>query len=239
VRNFDVKMMSPDSYQVSVIWDLPEAGTSFSTLYTVNGSGKIHLENKLNASVTEKSDIPRIGMVLCLKSEFENMRWFGRGPWENYIDRNVSSFVGLYQSKVGDQMVPYVRPQENGNKTDVRWVALSNANGKGIMAISDSKEKGFETTAMPYLTADFDARTGFEYGPVNKEQRHTNDVKKQNLVRWNIDYFQRGLGSVDSWSAKPLTKYMLQPDKVYEYGFTLVPFEHRPDVKQLVELSKK
>ncbi|HOI48793.1 MAG TPA: beta-galactosidase, partial [Prolixibacteraceae bacterium] len=116
---------------------------------------------------------------------------------------------------------------------------LSNANGQGLMAISDAREKGFETTAMPYLTADFDARTGIDYGPVHQEQKHPTDVKKQNLVRWNIDYFQRGLGSVDSWYSKPLAKYMLLPDKAYEYGFTFVPFDQVTASAQLVELSKQ
>lgn len=239
LKSFDAKALDAATWQLTAVWDLPEAGTSFSTVYTVNGNGKIHLKNRLEASATEKSDIPRVGMVLCLKSGFENMSWFGRGPWENYVDRNVSAFVDLYQSKVDDQMVPYVRPQENGNKTDVRWVALSNANGQGLMAISDAREKGFETTAMPYLTADFDARTGIDYGPVHQEQKHPTDVKKQNLVRWNIDYFQRGLGSVDSWYSKPLAKYMLLPDKAYEYGFTFVPFDQVTAPAQLVELSKQ
>ncbi|HCY42811.1 MAG TPA: beta-galactosidase [Prolixibacteraceae bacterium] len=239
LKSFEAKQLRADNYEIMAIWDLPEAGTSFSTIYTIGGNGRIHLKNRLEASATEKSDIPRIGMVLCLKSEFENMSWFGRGPWENYVDRNVSSFVDLFQSKVADQMVPYVRPQENGNKTDVRWVALSNSKGQGLMAVSDAREKGFETTAMPYLTSDFDARTGTDYGPVHKEQKHTSDVRKQNLVRWNIDYFQRGLGSVDSWYSKPLAKYMLQPDKAYEYGFTLVPFDAITEVRDLVELSKK
>lgn len=238
LKSFVVKELNAGTCQIIAVWDLPETGNSFSTIYTVSGNGKIHLKNRLEASSTEKSDIPRIGMVLCLKREFENMCWFGRGPWENYVDRNVSSFVDLYQSKVADQMVPYIRPQENGNKTDVRWVSLSNKDGVGLMAVSDSKQKGFETTAMPYLTSDFDARKETDYGPVSKEQKHTTDVKEQNLVRWNIDYFQRGLGSVDSWYSKPLDKYMLSPDKVYEYGFSLIPFDQMTDVKQLIKLSK-
>lgn len=239
LKNFNVKQLKQDCCEITSIWDLPEAGTSFSTICKISGDGKIHFQNKLEVSTTEKSDIPRIGMVLCLRSEFETMRWFGRGPWENYIDRNVSSFVDLFQSRVADQMVPYIRPQENGNKTDVRWVALSNGKGQGLMAISDSKEKGFETTAMPYLTSDFDARKGFDYGPVNKEQKHAAEVKRQNLVRWNIDYGQRGLGSVDSWGSQPLNKYMMQPDITYEYGFTLVPFDHITEPAGLLELSKK
>lgn len=238
LKSFEVKLLAAGSYEISAVWELPEVGTFFSTIYTISGNGKIHLKNKLEASAIEKSDIPRIGMVMCLKREFENLSWFGRGPWENYVDRNVSSFVDLYKSKVDDQMVPYVRPQENGNKTDVRWAALSNANGQGLMAISDAKEKGFEMTAMPYLTSDFDARPGIDYGPINKEQKHATDVKKQNLVRWNIDYFQRGLGGVDSWYSKPLDKYMLTSNKIYEYGFTLVPFDQVTNIEQLVELSK-
>lgn len=225
------------SWQIAVTWELEDVSSRFHTTYTIGGNGSVKLENRLEASPTEKSDIPRVGMNLALAREFDNLTWFGKGPWENYQDRNVSAFIDLYTSKAADQMVAYVRPQENGNRTHVRWAALTNNDGLGLMAISHSPEKGFEMTAMPYLSADFDAREGIDYGPIEKENKHATDVKERNLVRWNIDFAQRGLGGIDSWYSKPLDKYMLKPDINYEWSFTLVPVSER-NPERLPEISK-
>ena len=227
-------------YIVKVTWHMPAAETSYETVYTLYGDGRIHIMNHLHASETETSDIPRVGMNLLLNREFENLTWFGRGPWENYNDRKVSSFVDLYQGHVNDQMVPYIRPQENGNKTDVRWAALTNGRGTGLMAISDpgNERDGFEMTAMPYLTADFDAREKYNYGPVNLELAIINDVKPRDFVRWNIDFGQRGVAGVNSWGARPLDEYQLQPNRDYKYGFMLVPVKNM-NVEEMVEKAKR
>jgi beta-galactosidase len=225
-------------YQITATWELTGVNTRFHTIYSIHGDGSIKLENRLEASPTEKTDIPRVGMNLAMPGEFENVTWFGKGPWENYQDRNVSAFVDLYSSKADEQMVPYVRPQENGNRTNVRWAALTNNEGLGLLAVSHSPAKGFEMTAMPYLSVDFDAREGIDYGPIEKENKHATDVKKRNLVRWNIDYGQRGLGGVDSWYSKPLEKYMLKPDQNYEWSFTLVPVWVK-NPESLPQISKR
>jgi beta-galactosidase len=226
-------------YQIIVVWNLSDTNTRFHTTYTIHGNGGVTLNNKLEASATENNDIPRVGMVLTLPREFDQLTWFGRGPWENYVDRKAASFVGLYSSKASDQMVPYERPQENGNKTGVRWAALTNSKGVGLMAISaEHPGEGFEMTAMPYLTADFDAREGYEYGPVHLEQKHIAQVKERDLIRWNIDYGQRGLGGINSWGAQPLDKYRLYPDKEYTYSFTLIPVEAN-DQDQLIQKAKE
>ncbi|MFO8001477.1 MAG: glycoside hydrolase family 2 TIM barrel-domain containing protein, partial [Marinilabilia sp.] len=212
------------NYRVNVSWDLSATGNQFHTTYTIRGDGSVHLQNNLDASSSEESDIPRVGMVMQLPREFNQLTWFGKGPWENYTDRNTSSFVGLYSGNAADQMVPYVRPQENGNKTEVRWAALTNDQGEGLLAVSNQHPgNGFEMTAMPYLTADFDAREEFEYGPVHEEQQHITFVDERDLVRWNIDFGQRGLGGDNSWGASPQEEYQLKPDQAYEYSFTLVP----------------
>ncbi|MGQ1889291.1 glycoside hydrolase family 2 TIM barrel-domain containing protein [Thermophagus sp. OGC60D27] len=226
-------------YLVNVVWNLPAVNSLFYTSYIIHGDGSVTLKNRLSASTTEKSDIPRVGMVLLLPREFDQLTWFGRGPWENYVDRKASAFVGLYKSSVSNQLEPYERPQENGNKTDVRWAALTNRKGIGLMAISKEHPKeGFEMTAMPYLTADFDATTGYEYGPVHEEQKHIASVKERNLIRWNLDYGQRGVGGVNSWGAQPLEKYQLDPEKAYSYSFTLVPVSKSGTV-ELTQKSKQ
>lgn len=235
--HFGVDRKADNLVEVHAKWDLAEVNSRFEIRYTVAGNGHIHILNHLHGSPVEKYDIPRFGVYLCLKQEFENITWFGRGPWENYSDRKTSAFVDLYSGKVYDQLVPYERPQENGNKTDVRWAALTNNHGIGLMALSDDNRPGFEMTAMPYLTADFDTREGYDYGPVHEEQRHINQVKARDFVRWNIDFAQRGVGGIDSWWAKPLEKYQLSPDQNYEYGFTLIPIDIASG-RELFEISR-
>ena len=224
LKEMTVEETENGSYRMNVTWDLSATGNQFHTTYTIKADGSVHLNNQLEASSSEASDIPRVGMVMQLPREFDQLTWFGKGPWENYTDRNTSSFVGLYSDDVAEQMVPYVRPQENGNKTDVRWAALTNDKGEGLLAVSHQHpEEGFEMTAMPYLTADFDAREGYEYGPVHEEQKHITFVEERDLVRWNIDYGQRGLGGDNSWGARPQEEYQIMPDQAHEYSFTLVP----------------
>ena len=236
VKSVDVKKADDGSVNINVVYDLKDVGTTFVSKYTLFNSGRLHVDNTLNASESEKSDIPRVGMNLLMKSEFYDLTYFGRGPWENYRDRNSSSIVGLYEGPVSDQLTYYSRPQENGNKTDVRWAALTDGSGNGLLVVAD-KKPGFEMTAMRHLSSDFDAREGYDYGPVHEENKHMEFVNPRNFVRWNIDYGQRGVGGIDSWYSKPLEKYRLPADKDYHWGFTFIPVE-KADKEKLVKLSK-
>lgn len=230
--------ISDSQAEVKVTWKLEEVNTHFHTTYTIFGNGIVEIDNHLEASSTEKTDIPRVGMNFALPGNFQHLTYFGRGPWENYSDRNVSSFVGLYEGNASEQYVPYVRPQENGSKTDVRWAALTDSDGNGLLTIGKTPRQGFTMTAMPYLTEDFDARVGTDYGPIEKEQKHYTDVVKRDLVRMNVDFGQRGVGGVDSWYSKPLEKYRLKPDVSYEWKLILVPLEGA-DKDKILEMSKK
>jgi beta-galactosidase len=234
----EIQEPSGSKAEVKATWMLEEVGTKFHTTYTIHGNGIIEIANHLEASGTEKTDIPRVGMNFAMPGNYQKLTYFGRGPWENYSDRNVSSFVGLYEGNASDQYVPYVRPQENGSKTEVRWAALTDNNGNGLLTIGRTPQQGFTMTAMPYLSEDFDARIGTDYGPIEKEQKHYTDVIKRDLVRMNVDFGQRGVGGVDSWYSKPLEKYRLKPDTSYEWNFLLVPLENA-DKAKIVEMSKK
>jgi beta-galactosidase len=236
VKSVNVETEDDGSVKINVVYDLPSVSTTFSTVYELKKSGRLHVENHLEASETEKSDIPRIGMNLLVNRKFGNLTYFGKGPWENYCDRKASALIGLYQGHVENQRVYYARPQENGNKTEVRWAALTDDSGNGLLVVADNSE-GFEMTAMPYLTSDFDAREGYDYGPVDKENKHMEFVKPRDFVRWNIDYGQRGLAGTDSWYSLPLKKYMYMPNKSYSWGFTFIPVE-KADKEELIKLSK-
>jgi beta-galactosidase len=151
-------------------------------------------------------------MLFSLKNDLDNFSYYGRGPWENYQDRNTSSLKGIYQSKVADQYVPYTRPQENGYKTDVRWLTLTNNSGNGI-EIEGLQPLG--VSALHNYPEDFDPG-------LTKKYRHTNDITPRNEVVICVDLAQRGVGGDNSWGAMPHEQYQLN-NKEYNYGFVIKP----------------
>jgi beta-galactosidase len=159
--------------------------------------------------------MPRFGMTLTLTGQFVNIEWFGRGPHESYWDRKTGAAIGIYSSTVKDRYHPYIRPQENGNMTDVRWLALTDKRGMGLLVVGMPL---LSISAHHYLNEDFDPG-------LNKAQRHPHDLKTRDLVTLNIDYKQMGVGGDTSWGwrAKPHPEYTL-PVKEYSYSFRLRPF---------------
>ena len=141
------------------------------------------------------------------------MEWLGRGPHENYIDRNTSAYVGHYKGSVAEQYFAYDRPQENGNKTDVRWMSLTDQQGVGLMAIGSPY---ISTSAYLFPNEDLD-----EPG-TRKSQRHTCDVQPKDMVTWNIDWKQMGVGGDTSWGAYPHQPYLI-PAQRASFSFRFCP----------------
>ncbi len=193
-------------------YDLPDVGGKIAITYQINGDGEIKVTNKLSEIKDSLPPLPRFGNIITLKEEFDQVAWYGRGPYENYQDRNTASFVGIYEASVADLYYPYIRPQENGYKTDVRWVSFRNEDGNGIR-LSGSKLLGF--SAHHQTIEDFDP--GME-----KTQRHNVDVKRRPLVSINLDYEQMGVGGDNSWRYKPHDQYMIFPGD-YEYSYIIQP----------------
>ena len=188
--------------------------------YKVDGIGKIKVENSVKITDEDAPVLPRFGMNLQMPREFDQMTWFGRGPHESYRDRKTSAFVGLYSGSVAEQYWPYIRPQENGNKTDVRWLSIANAAGKGLKFSGDDL---LEVSAHHNIMEDFESpgRTdGREREGVRVVNRHTTDVKPRDLTSVNIDYKQMGVGGDTSWGAFTHKKYCLT-DKQYSYSFSI------------------
>lgn len=181
--------------------------------YIITGDGSVHVAYTFESDSAVKAEIPRIGMTMQLPKTFDNLDYYGRGPWENYIDKNTSAFVDTYSSKVSDQYWAYLRPQENGYKTDTRWLKLSNHNGIGL-CITGDEPLGF--AALHNSISDFDPGT-------KKAQRHTTDIVEGDFVEVKIDLFQMGVGGDNSWGAKPYESYMRYAGSKYEYGFTIKP----------------
>jgi beta-galactosidase len=191
---------------------LPAGGARLETTYTVRPSADITVHNRFVPGDTTLPELPRLGMRFTMPAAFDRVMWFGRGPHESYWDRKTGARVGLYSANAADLYHPYVRPQENGTRADVRWMAVTNAAGTGLLA------EGLpllEASALPYLQEDFDE------GQV-KVNRHVTDVAPRDLVEVRLDWHQMGVGGDNSWGAQALEKYRL-PLREYEWSFRLVP----------------
>lgn len=235
VSSFDYKLLESGAVSTTINYHLPGVETTFISNYTFYGNGIIHIGNTLNET-TYEGDIPRIGMRLQLPKTYENLRYFGRGPWENYQDRNASAFVDLYTSKVSEQYVPYIRPQDNGYKTDSRWMALSDESNNGLLFVTDSKNH-VSFSALHMENEDFDTTSGLDYKNSNKS-KHTIDIKEKNLVQINIDLGQRGVAGDDSWWSKPQEKYQFKGSQKHSYSFYMIPFKNKK-TDDFINLSKQ
>lgn len=224
LEGFQVTRVGETAVQVGVDYSFPDADARFRTVYTVLGSGDIQVENTFTPGKSELPELPRLGMRMRLPSAFEKLRYYGRGPHENYWDRNTSAFVGVYESAVTDQYVPYVSPQENGYKTDVRWLALVNEKGAGLLV-----------TGLPMISFSALHYTDEDLTRENRGSLHLTDVTPNEFVALNVDYKQTGVGGDNSWGAKALPKYTLEP-REYRYGFRLTPLRSGDDPNKI---SKK
>lgn len=231
---------------VDVTFALPY-GASYNVAYTVYASGVVNVNIKYSAATDSKAaELPRLGMRFRLPANMVQAKYLGRGPHENYIDRNYSSDIGMYSAHVDEFYFPYVRPQENGHHTDVRYLALSkNKSGSGgLLIVADSV---MEFNALRNSIEDFDSensnhpyqyynRTTDESRDValykNKRPKHThiNDITPKDFVEVSLDYRMQGLGGDDSWYSRPYEKYQISAKNSYNWGFTLVPIRSTSDI---------
>lgn len=214
IPNITSNVVSKTEISIKTSFQLPTVDGDISINYAIHGNGQIDVDYRFEAKKDSLPEIPRIGLKLKLPREFDNLNYYGRGPWENYNDRNTSAFVGLYSSKVAEQYFAYSRPQENGHKTDVRWLSLTNHSGLGlkIEAVGDL----LEFNALHYSTSDFDPG-------VNKLLRTTADINEGDFVELHIDHKMMGVGGDNSWGAKPHDSYLYYANKIYNFSFTIIP----------------
>ncbi len=214
VKSMDIESESKTQILIKSFYDLPTVNGSIQLDYHVDGNGKIDVNYVFKAEKDNLPEIPRIGVKLQLPPEFDNLTYYGRGPGENYIDRNTASFVGLYHSTVANQYFAYGRPQETGHKTGTRWLSLTNQIGLGLRVLANKELLGFN--ALHYATEDLDPGE-------KKLLRKPNDIKEGDFVELHIDHKMMGLGGDNSWGAKPHAPYMLYADQSYAYSFSIVP----------------
>ena len=203
LKSFD-KSESKDSVVLTANFEMPEVKAELMLRYRINAAGEVAVTEKMTTDKEAKvADLFRYGMQLQMPASFSKLEYYGRGPEENYIDRHSSSFIGKYEANVKDEYYPYVRPQESGNHTDIRYFSIFNpATGKGITFEGYAP---MECSAIPYLVEDLDAG-------IEKEHawgQHSGDLVEKGLVQLHIQQRQFGLGCIDSWGASPMEKYRM------------------------------
>jgi beta-galactosidase len=229
----------PDLGKVIVTFnfDIPDNGgkkiAGYTTTYTILGSSDIIIKNQFAKLSDKTPEIPRMGMQMQLPFEYNNLSWFGRGPFENYSDRKTSARVGLYESSVTDQYVPYIRPQENGYKTDTRWLTLTDDNGSGLLV---SGIPLFCFSALNFTHDDFESngKLSVYRKDAKTANTHTIDLKPRDMVNLNIDLAQMGVGGDNSWGALIHPQYRLLNNK-YEYSFRIRPVDKNDDILKLAK----
>ena len=197
-------------------FDMPDQKAALTMTYTLNTDGEIIVREQLTADKSaEVSPMFRYGMQLQMPKQYNILRYYGRGPAENYSDRNSSEFLGVYENTVANEYYPYVRPQESGNHTDIRWFRLLDANGRGLEFYGNAP---LEASALSYLVEDLDD------GPVKDKAigSHSGDLVERPLTQVHIQKLQMGLGCVNSWGAWPRQEYLL-PYKDYDFTFVIKP----------------
>ncbi len=220
--------------KVSVKYEITDLNADLELEYVLTRTGEMHVSQKLitrpapapqeNTAQRQGQrggqrgqgngmpDLFKFGMTMQMSKEYDRVEYYGRGPVENYSDRNTSQFLGVYRSSVADQYFPYIRPQENGNKTDVRWWKVLNSEGKGLMFYSDAP---LSMSSLNYTTDDLDEG-------MNKHNVHAGDLDPRPFTVVHIDKAQYGLACVNSWGATPLEQYKLHYGD-YSYNFVIAP----------------
>jgi len=205
------RQTAPPSVQVTAEAKIPAGDSTYLNTYTITGNGEIEVEAEFRPS-GKLPDLPRFGMQLAIPGEFRTMSWYGRGPQENYWDRCTGAAVGLYSGRVDDLIYPYLEPQENANRTDVRWVSFTNAAGVGLLA-----------TGLPLLSV---SAWPYEMGELSRV-KHPYQMQRSPNLFVNLDDKQMGVGGDDSWGALPHPEYRL-PARPDHYRFRLSPARPAP-----------
>ena len=207
VESVTATKVSPDVVRVDVTASIPVISSRYAVSYTIHPSGEIVIDASFEPGRTDLPMLPRFGMQMVMPAGFEQVTWLGPGPEETYSDRNDAR-VGLYRGTVNQQWTDYSKPQENGNKVDVRWIAVSNQQGVGLLAVG-----------MPLLSSAVRHYTHEDMW----NAKHTYEMTKRAETYVNLDFKQMGVGGDNSWGALPHPPYQLQA-QAYSYRFRLRPF---------------
>ncbi|SHF04308.1 glycoside hydrolase family 2 TIM barrel-domain containing protein [Dysgonomonas macrotermitis] len=282
VVNVEQMMTTGYTVTMQVDYLLP-AGNYYIMQYSLDRSGVLHISAKFTALAKDADDVkktqeaetathspqaasdfeekakqkilevPRIGVRFRLPLEMDNIKYFGRGPQENYIDRNKGTLVGIYTAKAEDLYFGYARPQENGHHTDSRWFTATMNNGKGLL-VKATETIGFN--ALRNTVEDFDAqeadapyqwynftpeeianRNEAEAANRRPKQTHISDITPRNFVEICVDMKQQGVGGYDSWGSRPISAATIYSNTDYVWSFTIVPVNNNKDAESKASLK--
>ncbi|WND34044.1 glycoside hydrolase family 2 TIM barrel-domain containing protein [Streptomyces sp. BB1-1-1] len=223
VTDVAVRDLGDRAVEIKVSGTLPTTVESaYTTTYTVFGNGEIKVDNTLHPGAANLPYIPEVGTMLFLPRGLDRLHYYGRGPEENHWDRNTGTDVGLYSGTVAEQWTPYIRPQENGNKTDVRWIALTDGDGVGLLA---SGEPLLEANASHFTPEDLSAGV-----------RHDYQLTPRDAVVLRLSHRQMGVGGDNSWGAHTHDEFKLFADRDYSYSYRLRPLT---DVKEAMAAARR
>lgn len=221
LNNIKFNQVSPSHVKIITGFNYPTStASSGSVIYDIYGDGNIVVSSTLIPGSSSLPEIPEVGMIMNLPNEFTNVKWYGRGPNENYWDRKTGSNVGTYDTTVDSMFISYIRPQETGNRTDVRWLTLTNNSGNGLLVVGIPD---IEFSALNYTQDELQNKT------------HPYELSKSNSVILKVNYRQMGVGGDNSWGAKPHPEFTLYPDKIYTYKYRIMPIQSSQNA---MELSK-
>lgn len=227
--SFSYSVENKELVRIFAVYDMPESLQSQIELsYIINANAEIDVMQKILVKKTfNQTKSPeyrreavdymlKFGMQMQLMPRYSFLSFYGRGPFENYSDRKSAAHIGIYNQNVDEQCFDYIRPQETGNKTDIKWFRLLDEKGNGIEIQADSL---LSMSARPYLDSDLDE------GP-EKSQHHTRAIAKRDFITLSIDMKQAGLGCVNSWGAWPSVDYRM-PLQNYSYSFVIRPITQK------------
>jgi beta-galactosidase len=205
---------SPGRAEIRSVYQVIEDSARVTISYTVRGDGVVEVHYRLEAE-NGLPNIPRIGMQCGIRNDLRQVSWYGRGPFENYIDRRSGADAGIYSLPLERFVESYVFPQENGNRTDVRWMYLAGPEEDGLLVVADSL---LSMSAWPWTQQNL------------QEAEHTYDLADTGFITLNIDLVQMGVGGNDSWSpvSQPLEHYQV-PAGSYQYRFYIFPCKADPE----------
>jgi beta-galactosidase len=213
-----VEQLGDATVQVTMYWQVEHGRTPLSAVYTIYGSGDVVVACDFMA----RQEMVRFGMMADIPGEYDRMTWFGRGPHETMWDRKSGAAIGIYADWVENLTHDNVRPQENGNRTDVRWATLTSEQGDGLL-VADVGGTHLSVSARPYTQDDL------------AEAGHIHELPRRESVTLCIDYRQRGVGGDVPVGSEPHKEYRLHADTHYYYSFRLSPYREGQDAKSGVQ----
>jgi beta-galactosidase len=217
LKKIDVKKGGKGRAEVQVVYELPDINGEYKVTYTIYGNADIVVKSEFIPGKKNLPVIPRMGMRMTLPEELDQVKWFGRGPLENYRDRKTASFIGLYEKTVEELYFPYISPQENGNRTDTRWIAFTNEDGNGLLV-----------TGMPVLSWSALFFTQEDLTQKRRGTLHCWQLRPEDFISVNLDLKQMGVGGDNSWGAWPHVEYRIRP-QAYAYQYRLSPLKAGED----------